>query len=71
MDILLYIKDKPAYGSEIAKHFSLTTATVSYHMNKMLQLRIVQAELRDGKVYYQTRKEVLQELFEKARKLFR
>lgn len=69
-EILLYIKDRPAYGIEIAKQFSLTTATVSHHMNKLLQLRLVQAELRDGRVYYQARKEVLQELFENARKLF-
>lgn len=69
-EILLYIKDRPAYGSEIAKQFSLTTATVSHHMNKLLQLRLIQAELRDGRVYYQARKEVLQELFENARKLF-
>ena len=70
MDILLFIKDKPAYGSEIAKKFSLTTATVSHHMNKLLQLRLVQADLRDGKVYYQTRKEMLQGLFEKSKELF-
>lgn len=69
-EILLYIKDRPAYGSEIAKQFSLTTATVSHHMNKLLQLRLIQAELRDGRVYYQARKEVLQELFENAKKLF-
>ena len=69
-EILLYIKDRPAYGIEIAKQFSLTTATVSHHMNKLLQLRLIQAELRDGRVYYQARKEVLQELFENARKLF-
>lgn len=69
-EILLFIKDKPAYGSEIAKQFSLTTATVSHHMNKLVQLRLVQPDLRDGKVYYQVRKEALRELFEHAAKLF-
>lgn len=69
-DILLFIKDRPAFGSEIAKHFSLTTATVSHHMNKMLQLRLVQADLRDGRVYYQARKDVMQELFENAKQMF-
>ena len=69
-DILLFIKDRPAYGSEIAKQFSLTTATVSHHMNKLLQLRIVQADVCEGKVYYQASKEALQELFEHARNLF-
>lgn len=69
-DILLYIKNRPAYGSEIAKHFSLTTATVSHHMNKLLQLRLVQADLKDGRLYYQVRKDVIQELFENARQMF-
>ena len=69
-EILLFIKDKPAYGSEIARHFSLTNATVSHHMNRLFEYRLVQVELQDGKLYYQARKEYLQELFERAGKLF-
>lgn len=69
-DILLFIKDKPAYGSEIAKQFSLTTATVSHHMNKLLQLRIIHAEMQDGRVYYQARKDELAKMFEQCKKLF-
>lgn len=69
-DILLFIKDKPAYGSEIAKQFSLTTATVSHHMNKLLQLRLIQAEMQDGRVYYQARKEAIVEMFEQCKKIF-
>lgn len=69
-DILLFIKDKPAYGSEIAKHFSLTTATVSHHMNKLLQLRIIHAELQDSRVYYQVRKDELAKMFEQCKKIF-
>lgn len=69
-EILLFVRDRPAYGSEIAKKFGLTTATVSHHMNRLLNLRLVQAELRDGKVYYQVRKERLAEVFEQSRKLF-
>ena len=66
----MFIKDKPAYGSEIARHFSLTNATVSHHMNRLFEYRLVQVELQDGKLYYQARKEYLQELFERAGKLF-
>lgn len=69
-DILMFIKDKPAYGSEIAKQFSLTTATVSHHMNKLVQLRIVQTEMRDGRVYYQARKDTLREMFEQCKRMF-
>ncbi len=69
-EMLMFVRDRPAYGSEIAKKFGLTTATVSHHMNRLLNLRLVQAELRDGKVYYQVRKERLAEVFEQSRKLF-
>ncbi len=69
-DILLFIKDKPAYGSEIAKQFSLTTATVSHHMNKLLQLGLICADVRDGRVYYQARKDVICELFVQCKKMF-
>lgn len=69
-DILLFIKDKPAYGAEIAKQFSLTTATVSHHMNKLLQLRIIHAEVQEGRVYYQVRKDEMARMFEQCRKIF-
>ena len=69
-DILMFVKDKPAYGSEIAKQFSLTTATVSHHMNKLVQLRIVQAEMREGRVYYQAKKDTLREMFEQCKRIF-
>lgn len=69
-DILLYIKEKPSYGSEIAKQFSLTTATVSHHMNKLLGLGLISVEQRDGKVYYQTNREEMQKLFEACKGIF-
>lgn len=69
-DILMFVKDKPAYGSEIAKQFSLTTATVSHHMNKLVQLRLVQTEMRDGRVYYQAKKDTLREMFEQCKRIF-
>lgn len=69
-DILLFIKDRPAYGTEIAQHFSLTTATVSHHMNQLLQLQLVQVEVREKRVYYQTKKDAVREVFEACKKMF-
>lgn len=69
-DILLYIKDEPSYGAEIAKRFELTTATVSHHMNKLLLMKLIQIEQRDGKMYCQTKKEMLQKAFDACKKLF-
>lgn len=69
-DILLFVKEKPSYGSEIAKQFSLTTATVSHHMNKLLRLGLISVEQRDGKVYYQTNREEIRKLFDACKDIF-
>lgn len=68
-DILLFIKDKPAYGSEIAKHFGLTTATVSHHMNRLLEEQLIIVEQQNKKIYYKANQTVLQNLFEDCSKL--
>lgn len=70
LDILLFVKDKPSYGTEIAKQFHLTTATVSHHMNQLLQLELVQVEVKEKRVYYQTQKERLQEVFDACKRMF-
>lgn len=68
-DILLYIKEKPSYGSEIAKQFSLTTATVSHHMNRLLGLGLISVEQRNGKVYYQTNRAEMRKLFDACKEI--
>lgn len=68
--ILLFLKDKPAYGIEIAKQFELTTATVSHHMNKLAAQQLVQVDQKEGRIYYRTRIERLQEIFDKCKCLF-
>ena len=69
-DILLYVKEKQAYGTEIAQHFGLTTATVSHHMNQLLSNRLVDVEIQEKRVYYKTRKEELQKIFEGCKNMF-
>lgn len=61
-EILAYIKDKKAYGSELAKHLDLTTATISHHMNALVNTGLVKMEKEDAKVYYTTNKEALEEV---------
>lgn len=68
-DILMYIKDQPAYGSEIAKHFGLTTATVSHHMNRLLEEQLIIVEQQNRKIYYRSNKDVLQNLLEACNNL--
>jgi DNA-binding transcriptional ArsR family regulator len=69
-DILLFIKEQPAYGSEIAKHFGLTTATVSHHMSLLLEEQLISVEQRNKKIYYSINQSVLQNLFDQCKDIF-
>lgn len=60
--ILSYIRDKEAYGSELAKHLNLTTATVSHHMNALLVAGLVKVSHVDNRVYYTTNKNALEKV---------
>lgn len=51
-DILTFIKDKRAYGGELAKKLDLTPATISHHMSALLAAGLVKIEKEDTKMYY-------------------
>lgn len=67
-EILSYIRDKEAYGSELAKHLNLTTATVSHHMNALLSARLVEVKRVDTRVYYLLNKKTLQEVLDYSKR---
>lgn len=69
-DILLFIKERPAYGTEIARQLGLTTATVSHHMNQLQSYGLVDFEIREKRVYYKTRKKEVQNIFEECKRVF-
>lgn len=68
-EILSYIRDQEAYGSELAKHLNLTTATVSHHMNALLLAGLVEVKREDKRVYYKANKEALEEVFDYCRRI--
>ena len=68
-EILSYIRDKKAYGSQLAKHLNLTTATISHHMNALLNARLVKVERVDTKVYYLSNKKALEEALDYSKRV--
>ncbi|MTI69854.1 MAG: winged helix-turn-helix transcriptional regulator [Firmicutes bacterium] len=69
LEILRLLGRRKWFSNELAKHFSLTSATMSYHINKLTDLGVVLHEAGDqNKVYYKINKEKLKELFEVALK---
>lgn len=68
-EILSYIRDREAYGSELAKHLNLTTATVSHHMNALLAAGLVELKRVDNRIYYLSNKKALEEVLDYCKKI--
>lgn len=62
LGIISSLKVSPKYNLEIAQQLGLTAATMSHHMNVLLNCGLVGVEKKDGKVYYHLEKENLQDL---------
>lgn len=69
LDILIYIKDKKAYGQELASHFNLTTATISHHMSTLHQAGLINLERDTNRVYYSLNKEKLLRFLDDVKEL--
>ncbi len=68
-EILSYIRDKSAYGSELAKHMGLTTATISHHMNSLLVCGLVKLEKENNRIFYQENKEAVEEVLDYCKRV--
>jgi DNA-binding transcriptional ArsR family regulator len=53
IEILRLLGEREWFSNELAKHFGLTAATMSYHLNKMLGAGLVSFRIGDkNKIYY-------------------
>lgn len=68
IEILKMTSQRPWYNKELAEHFNLTTATLSYHLNLLLDLEVLNFEpsIINNRYYYTTNKESLKNLFDMA-----
>ncbi len=64
IEIIKLTSIRPYYNKELADHFGLTTATLSYHINLLLDIGILNFEPRpNNRFYYTTNKETLKTIF--------
>ena len=70
LEILRFVKEKPKYGKEIADQLGLTTSTISYHMNALIELSFVTTRLDAGRIYYQTNVEKIQDSMDNIKRFF-
>ena len=52
LDILRLVGNKSRYATELAKELGLTKATVSYHMNLIIEQGLVTIRVEQNRVYY-------------------
>ena len=68
IDILRMVSKRPWYGKELASHFKLTTATMSYHLNRLVNAGLLRIEVGEQKrIYYTLNREMLEQYFSAAR----
>lgn len=68
-EILKLIKDKPAYGYEIANALNLSTSTISYHMNALITSKLIKLEKDANKIYYSLNEDTVNQILEDIRTL--
>ena len=61
-DILQMLKSGKKSASEIAKHFNLTGATVSYHLAKLKEADLITEQKYKNFIYYELNTSVFEEI---------
>lgn len=61
-DILSMLKDGKKSAGEIAEHFSLSGATVSYHLSKLKSADLISEEKQKNFIYYHLNTTVFEEV---------
>lgn len=70
IEILKITSKRPWYNKELASYFNLTTATLSYHLNLLLDIGVLDFEpsIINNRYYYTANKERLKQIFDTALK---
>jgi DNA-binding transcriptional ArsR family regulator len=69
--ILLFVLEGEVYSQEIADKFNLSMATVSYHMNYLLSVKLIHHEKRGQKTFYAVNKDTVRDLINHLSKQFK
>lgn len=67
-DILTFISNKKAYGAQIANELNLSTPTISYHMQALMNAQLVTFEKDNQRLYYHLNKPYLKRFLQHVEK---
>ena len=63
--LIKYLMNAPHYNKEISDYLGITTATISYHIGRLVDLGIIHLKYQEGKrIYYQVDSERFNQLFD-------
>lgn len=63
--LIKYLMNAPHYNKEISDYLGITTATISYHIGRLVDLGIIHLKYQEGKrIYYQVDTERFNQLFD-------
>lgn len=66
-EILCYVSKQSAYGAQIAKELQLTTPTISYHMQALMNAGFIKFRKENNRLYYSLNREYLEEFLEMSK----
>lgn len=69
-EIIKSLKEKPSYGTELAEKFSLSTATISYHINILFFVKLIEEIKIEGKSYIKVKNRSIEKFIEVFRNEF-
>ena len=61
-DILMMLRDGKKTAGEIAAHFQMTGATVSYHLSQLKKAELILEERQKNFIYYRLNTSVFEEM---------
>lgn len=70
LEIIYLLSERPYYVNELAEKLNFSTATISYHLSKLHEIKIVDFKRRDQRFYYFLLDKQLKNLFNEASQLF-
>ena len=69
-DILKNLKQAPCYGAQLAQKLGLSPATISHHMNTLLNQQLVRFDVQENRIYYHLDDRRMEELVEQLQRTF-
>ncbi|MEE0783504.1 MAG: autorepressor SdpR family transcription factor [Negativibacillus sp.] len=61
-EILMMLRDRKKTAGEIAAHFQMTGATVSYHLSQLKKAELILEERQKNFIYYRLNTSVFEEM---------